>query len=220
MSLDSATLPVVNSVTPLYGPQGGGTSVTILGTGFTSALGVYFGYNPNNFNAIQSVAFTVVSDTEITCTSAVSPLLLGSGQVDVVVQNANGFSALSEVSVFLYEYITGSFSTSTLTHTFANADGSAATGFVVFTLDEEMTNGTTTIMPTRFEAQLSNEGMLSVSLVSNLDTNTTPPPPWNTRWRVDFHITGSSQREYFFTVPAGGEAFDLFDLLPYAPQIF
>ena len=212
-------LPVVNDVNPDFGVQAGGTAVTILGTGFTGAVGVYFGYNPTNFNAIASVAFTVVSDTEITCTSPVSPLPLGSGLVDVIVQNATGFSAPSEVSTFLYKYVTGAFSSTTVTHTFLNADSSTATGKVTFTLDDEMTNGVMSVMPTRFEVTLDGSGDISQALVSNVDTNTTPPPPWNTRWRVDFHITGASQRTYWIVVPSGGLTIDLFDLIPQMPQV-
>lgn len=202
MPLDSAAVPVITSVDPLTGPQEGGTTVTILGTGFTGTLGVYFGYNPNNFQAVDSVTFTVVSDTEITCTSPVSPLPLGSGLVDVVVQNANGFSALSEISTFLYQYDTGAFSTTAFTHTFLNADGSIAAGAVTFTLDDQMTNGTESVMATRFEAELSATGYILQKLISNVDTNTFPPPPWNTRWRVDFHITNASQRTFWIVVPA------------------
>ena len=222
MTLDSTSVPVVNSVTPNYGVQGGGTAVTILGTGFTNAVGVYFGYNPNNFDAILSVDFTVVSDTEITCTSPASTLPLGNGMVDVVVQNENGFSALGEFTTFYYLYETGGFSVTTVTHTFENADGSVAAGVVTFTLDDQMTNGTTTIMPTRFEATLDLDGDISQALISNIDTNTVPPPPWNTRWRVDFHITGASQRTYWIVVPAapgGSQTLDLFDLLPVNPQV-
>lgn len=222
MTLDSSALPVVNSVTPNIGPQGGGTSVTILGTGFTGTVGVYFGYNPNTFDAVESATFTVVSDTEITCTSPVSTLPLGSGLVDVVVQNANGFSALSEVSTFLYEYITGSFSVTTVTHTFLQANGQVSSGVVTFTLDDQMTNGITSVMPTRFEASLDDTGSISQELYSNVDTNTLPPPPWNTRWRVDFHITGASQRTFWIVVPAapgGTQTLDLFDLMPPYPQV-
>ena len=222
MTLDSTANPTVTSVTPLVGPQGGGTAVTIYGTGFTSAVGVYFGYNPNNFDAILSVAFTVVSDTEITCTSPASALPLGSGMVDVIVQNANGFSLPSEIATFFYEYLTGAFSTTTFTHTFANGDDSVSEGVVTFTLDDMMTNGTKTIMPTRFEAALDESGDISQVLTSNMDTNTIPPPPWNTRWRVDFHIAGASQRTYWIVVPAaplGTQTMDLFDVLPTDQQV-
>jgi|ERR1035437_6201183 hypothetical protein len=222
MSLDSTVLPVINGVNPNTGPQAGGTAVTILGTGFTGTVGVYFGYNPNDFDAVESVVFTVVSDTEITCTSPVSPLPLGSGLVDVVVQNANGFSALSEISTFLYQYVTGAFSTTTVTHTFtvgSVAGAVPASGVVTFTLDDQMTNGVITMEPTRFEATLNGMGVMSAELVSNVDTNTMPPPPWNTRWRVDFHITGSTQRTYWIVVPAGGHTVDLFDLMAQYPQV-
>ena len=222
MALITTAVPTVTSVTPLVGPQGGGTSVTILGTGFTGAVGVYFGYNPNNFDALLSATFTIVSDTEITCTTPASTLPLGSGLVDVVVQNANGFSALSEISTFWYEYVTGAFSTTTITHTWSNLDGSIPTGLVTFTLDDQMTNGVVTYVPQRYEASLDDTGSISITLPSNLDTNTIPPPPWNTRYRVDLHIVGSTQRTYWIVVPAapgGTQTLDLYDLLPQTPQV-
>lgn len=219
MPLDALALPVVNAVLPPTGPEGGGTSVTIQGTGFTGALGVYFGYNANNQQAITSVVFTVVSDTQITCTSPESPLPLGYGLVDVIVQNANGFSLPSEVGTFLYQYVTGAFTQTTVTHTFLNADDSVATGKLTFTLDDQMTNGTSTVMPTRFEVTLDGSGDITQLLYSNVDANTFPPPPWNTRWRVDFHITGASQRTYWITVPSNGGTLDLFDLIPAYQQV-
>ncbi len=221
MSLDSTANPTVTSVTPTSGPQEGGTAVTIYGTGFLSTVGVYFGYNPNNFDALVTASFTVVSDVEITCTSPVSTLPLGSGLVDVIVQNANGFSLPWEDATFLYKYVTGAFSTTTLTHTFYNADGTLASGVITFTLDDTMTNGASSIMPTRVEATLVS-GVLSQVLTSNVDTNTKPPPPWNTRWRVDFHITGASQRTEWIVVPAapgGTQTLGLFELLPQYPQV-
>ena len=219
MPLDPNTVPVVEAVTPNEGTQGGGTSVTITGTGFTGATGVYFGYNPNNTGSIVSVAFTVVSDTSITCTTPVSPLVgTGNGLVDVIVQNANGFSLPSEVATFEYLYL-GEFTQATITHTFLNADDSVATGKLTFTLDDQMTNGTSTVMPTRFEVTLNGSGAFSQLLYSNVDPGTTPPPPWQTRWRVDFHITGASQRTYWIEIPTGGGTIDLFTLIPSYPQV-
>ncbi len=82
--------PTVATVTPNSGPATGGTSVTIDGTGFTTATGVSFGAAPAS-------SFHVVSDTELT---AVSPA--GSGTVDVTVTSAGGTSATSSADQFTY----------------------------------------------------------------------------------------------------------------------
>ena len=85
-----ASAPVVTSISPTSGPLGGGTSVTITGTGFTGATAVNFGGNAGtNLN--------VVSDTEITVTSP-----SGSGQVDVTVVGPGGTSATSSADQFTY----------------------------------------------------------------------------------------------------------------------
>lgn len=66
----------VVSYTPTSGPEGGGTAVDIIGSGFTGADGVNFGNTPGT-------DFTVVSDTEITVTSPA-----GTGSVAVTVVGA------------------------------------------------------------------------------------------------------------------------------------
>ena len=55
-------LPMVNSITPTTGAAAGGTAVTIAGAGFTGATEVDFG-------GAAATGVTVVSDTEITCTT-------------------------------------------------------------------------------------------------------------------------------------------------------
>jgi hypothetical protein len=59
----AGVLPVVTGLTPVTGPESGGTSVTITGANFTGASSVMFG-------AVPAASFTVDSDTQIT---AVSP---------------------------------------------------------------------------------------------------------------------------------------------------
>ncbi|MEA2646424.1 MAG: hypothetical protein QOE92_1507 [Chloroflexota bacterium] len=66
--------PRVDEVSPQCGPSGGGTLVTITGTGFTLASAVNFGTTP-------ATNFTVVSDTRIT---AMSPPGSESPHVEVV----------------------------------------------------------------------------------------------------------------------------------------
>ncbi len=83
--------PVVLGVSPSNGSANGGTQVTITGSGFTGATGVFFG------NAKAS-KFTVVSDTKI---AAISPS--GTGTVAVSVANASGTSSVtSSVTDFTY----------------------------------------------------------------------------------------------------------------------
>jgi hypothetical protein len=74
----------------ISGPSGGGTGVTIAGTGFTAATTVNFGTAPGT-------AMTIVSDTEITVTSPA-----GTGTVDVTVITPAGTSATSAADQFAY----------------------------------------------------------------------------------------------------------------------
>ncbi len=83
-------LPVVNSISPNYGPLDGGTQVTISGSGFTGASAVNFGAKP-------AVSFTIVSDTQITATAPA-----GSGWVDVTVTTAGCASATGAGDRFYY----------------------------------------------------------------------------------------------------------------------
>src|SRR5439155_16110986 len=56
------TPPTVTGVSPRFGPNTGGTTVTITGSCFTGATGVDFGGTP-------ATTFTVDSDSQITATS-------------------------------------------------------------------------------------------------------------------------------------------------------
>ncbi|WP_280307711.1 IPT/TIG domain-containing protein [Nocardia abscessus] len=73
--------PVLVSIVPGSGPETGGDTVTLTGTGFTAASEVTFG-------AAAAVSFSVVSDSRIT---AVAPS--GIGSVDVTVTSAGGSSS-------------------------------------------------------------------------------------------------------------------------------
>ncbi|UJW85878.1 IPT/TIG domain-containing protein [Devosia sp. SL43] len=84
--------PTVTGVSPSGGPTGGGTTVTIIGTGFLRApatWAVYFGGT--------AVSYTVDSDTQITATSPADV-----GTVDVTVTTVGGTSATSAASQFTY----------------------------------------------------------------------------------------------------------------------
>ena len=84
------TGPVVSGISPNTGLTTGGTTVTITGSNFTSALSVSFGN-------IAASSFTVNSDTSIT---AVSPT--GTGVVDVTVTTPLGTSPTSSNDNFTY----------------------------------------------------------------------------------------------------------------------
>ncbi|HEV2633611.1 MAG TPA: IPT/TIG domain-containing protein [Actinocrinis sp.] len=71
---DSVTCPPSGPVLPPTGPNGGGTQVSVSGSGFTGATGVSFGNAP-------AASFVVVDDGGI---EAVAPA--GTGTVDVTVQ--------------------------------------------------------------------------------------------------------------------------------------
>jgi hypothetical protein len=84
-------LPTVTGITPSSGPQAGGTTVTITGTGFTGATGVRFGTTPGT-------AVTVVSDTTITVQSPART----AGIADVTVTTPGGTSAVVAGDRFTY----------------------------------------------------------------------------------------------------------------------
>ena len=82
--------PRVTGILPTFGVSGGGTSVTISGTGFTAATAVDFG--------TASVGFTITNDTSITTTSPPS----SPGVVDVTVTSSGGTSATSARDQFTF----------------------------------------------------------------------------------------------------------------------
>ena len=80
----------VTAVSPAAGPSAGGTEVTITGSNFTGATGVYFGTTPAT-NVI------INSNAQITATSPA-----GSGTVDVRVTGPGGTSTTSPADQFTY----------------------------------------------------------------------------------------------------------------------
>lgn len=75
----ASAAPQITDVEPAYGPQTGGTSVTVHGSGFTGATGVTIG-------GVSVGSFVVVDDTKITGTTAGGP----SGPQDVTVIGGGG----------------------------------------------------------------------------------------------------------------------------------
>ena len=86
-STPPAASPVVDGLTPDWGPAG--TGVTVTGTGFTGATAVRFG--------TSTAQFTVVSDTEVKATAPAA-----GGTVDVTVVTPTGTSTTSAGDRFTY----------------------------------------------------------------------------------------------------------------------
>jgi len=85
--------PAVTSVSPSSGASGGGTLVTISGSGFTGTVTVHFGDQ-------EATNVMVVSATEITADSPP-----GEGTVDVTVTTAAGTSSTSPADQFTYQQL-------------------------------------------------------------------------------------------------------------------
>ena len=85
------TVPAVTAISPIFGSESGGNTVTVTGTSFIAGSTVAFGANPATGVVINSV-------TSITC---VSPAGVA-GVVDVEVTNAGGTSSAVSADNFTY----------------------------------------------------------------------------------------------------------------------
>ena len=83
--------PAVTVVSPIRGPQHGGTPVTITGTDLGNATSVMFGGTP--------VVPTSVTDTQVV---AISPLGQVHGTVDIQIQTPSGLTPIVPVDKFAY----------------------------------------------------------------------------------------------------------------------
>jgi hypothetical protein len=83
-------VPTVSRISPMAGPQGGGTLVTITGIGFAGATAV-------NFDSTSVTQFIVLNNYSIT---VVSPI--GTGTVNVAVSTPNATSAALSTDEFTY----------------------------------------------------------------------------------------------------------------------
>ena len=85
-----STGPVVTMVSPNSGPTAGGTTVTVMGSGFTGVTAVRFGTTPGT-------NLSVGSDSQVTVTSPA-----GFGTVDVTVTTASATSPVTPGDQFWY----------------------------------------------------------------------------------------------------------------------
>jgi hypothetical protein len=84
--------PTVKKVKPKAGPAGGGTTVTVTGTGFVGSVTVLFGATP-------SAQVTVSSSTTLTAVSPAGAV----GKVNVTVQTSSGTSPVVKAASFNYK---------------------------------------------------------------------------------------------------------------------
>ena len=153
-------VPAVFSVAPAFGPAAGGTSVTVTGTGFTSATAVAFGGG-------AATSFTIDSDTQIT---AISPA--GAGTVDVTVTTPGGSSATGSYDQFTYgPVVTG----------VSPAGGLAAGGTTVSLTGTGFTGATT--------VSFGGIGTTSFTVVSDTQITVTSPPGTANPTPVDITVT-------------------------------
>lgn len=109
---------VITSVSPSGGPLGGGTSVTITGTGLDNVGAVSFGATPANSVTINPATTGVPSSVTV-----ISPAATTAGMVDVTVNNGSGNSATGSSDQFTY-YVPTSITIS-LSNLSATYDGKA-----------------------------------------------------------------------------------------------
>ncbi len=83
--------PAVTGISPAAGPVGGGTVVTITGSGFTGVTAVRFGGN-------AATSYTYTNDTSITATAPAGSV----GTVDITVIINNIISATSSADIYTY----------------------------------------------------------------------------------------------------------------------
>jgi hypothetical protein len=111
------------------------------------------------------------------------------------------------------------FTSVEISHQFSNADGTAASGTVEFTLSGRMTNGTQSIMKTAaVTVALDGTGSFTKALPANDDAGTVPV---GVQWLVALRVAGADEETYEVTVPsaAPGHTVDLGSLLPSAQQV-
>ena len=146
-------LPIVTSIAPTSGPTGGGTIVTITGTGLTGAIAVGFGSS-------DATNIAVASDTQVI---AVAPP--GASVANVTVVTPGGRSAINAAAQFSYSAPTAS---STGAPYFIDP---ALTSTIVGTLVNTLNAATS---PDALEAQ--NILMRRLALEGDVVGSRVPPP--------------------------------------------
>ncbi len=103
------------------------------------------------------------------------------------------------------------FTQVTVSHTFINGDGSAASGSLTFTYPFELNNGVQTVSEDPIDVTLSSNGTFSQVLLATDDVGTTPA---GALCRVDIRLTGQEPKTYFVSIPSASPTVDLDAILP------
>ena len=163
--------PTVTGLTTGDGPTAGGTSVSVLGTGFTPSSTVDFGTTP-------ATGVTYLSGEELTVTSPP-----GSGPADVTVANGTSTSATSSVDQFYYgntPTITGLSQTSgpAAGGTTLTIDGSGFTNADSVSFNGNPAASYTVLSDTQIQATTpaNVSGTVDVQVVTPAGVSTTGPP--------------------------------------------
>src|SRR5262249_2414762 len=114
----TAAVPAVTSLSPTSGTTGGGTLVTITGSGFTGATAVSFG-------GTSAASFTVISDTTVQAVSPAHP----AGTWDIRITGPGGTS----VPVSADRYTFNAASAPSVTGVSPNSGGAAGGTSVIIT---------------------------------------------------------------------------------------
>jgi hypothetical protein len=184
------TAPIISSLSPTSGPAGGGTTVTISGTGFAVGATVSFGGTAaTNVNVVGSTTITAVTPAH------------ASGAVNVVVTNPGGQSATS-------------------TNGYSYAATAAPTVSGVNPTSGPTAGGTSiTVSGTGFAAgaTVTLGGTAATNVVVSNSTTITATTPAHAAGTVDVVVTNSNGQSggklgaFTYTAPAGGETILLSD---------
>ncbi|MEU2913760.1 IPT/TIG domain-containing protein [Streptomyces massasporeus] len=144
----AAQVPVVTGMAPTSGPTSGGTSVTLMGTGFTGATAV-------TFAGVPAASFTVVSATQI---AAVTPS--GTAGAAVVTVTTPGGSSAPNTFFF--------YAAPPVLNSVVPAQGSAAGGTVVKLTGSSLLNASA--------VTFGSANATSFTVVSATQIDATAPP--------------------------------------------
>ena len=97
----SYLVPTVSAVSPSQGPNAGGTSVTVTGTGFITGATVTFARGACNGTAYAGSNVTIVNSSTITATS---PVVFSAGSYYVYVTTTSGANHYSSSCYPIYTY--------------------------------------------------------------------------------------------------------------------
>jgi hypothetical protein len=193
----SAPTPAVTSISPASASTGGGTVVTITGSGFTGPSAVAFGGTP-------AASFTVVSDTTILATSPAH----ASGTVDITVTSPTGTSAVGGGDQFTYNAVAAPTVSGV-----SPSSGSTAGGTVVIVTGTNLTGATGVWLGTAAAASftvLSDTQLLAVTApqaAGTVDLTVTTPSGTSSAVSADhFTFNAASAPSITGITPSSGPA--------------